>query len=172
MIYQYAHHHSPSCHTWTCILPHFFGVVAFILGSHQKAFEVYLYTMFSLVFLKFSPSSFMYGTTILDFLWWDVFWFCWLLILWLVLFTKLDLWIFLNSLLCIAHMGYLHFVNTSSRCVCSWCNSCWLEHTALAKWKRVLMTLFWYGLVAVQLKVEVNVGELSVYFGCQGTICH
>ena len=31
-------------------------------------------------------------------------------------------------------MEYLHFSSTSCRWFCSWCSSCWLEHSALALW--------------------------------------
>ena len=95
-------------------------------------------------FFKLSLSCCIYGTTVRDFffLWPGVLWFCWLLLLSLVLFPGLDLWMFLNFLLFISPLGYLHFYNTSSRCACSWCSSCWLEHTALALWKRVLMALY------------------------------
>ena len=58
------------------------------------------------------------------------------------------MWMFLNLLQFIDHLEYLHSCNTSSKGkACSWCNRCWLQHTALAPWKKVPMTLYFDDMV-------------------------
>ena len=126
-------------------LSHLLGYKIFVLGCHQEVsdgFATFEYTCiqyFLQTVFMLSLRPFYMVVLCSFFCSWS--WYCSFLVLLLVPFGWLGALV-LFFILFKVHLWYLYLFLTFWRCSCSSRNSCVVEHTALALWEHVLITLY------------------------------